>query len=223
MIRVLVADDQVLVRQGFALILGTDAGIDVVGEAGNGVQLLARARQTRPDVVLMDIAGASGFLLKDTAADLIPAVRTVAAGDALLAPAVTRGLIEKYVLRPGARPQHSAPGPALPALTERETGHPRRRRPRTFQRRDRRRVARQLLDREDSREPSADQARRPESGPARGDRLPSRSGHLTSGPAQQIPLQLLRSRSSDWPAREAQHQAVASGRQPAACHRAFML
>ena len=64
MIRVLVADDQVLVRQGFALILGTDAGIDVVGEGGNGVQLLARARQTRPDVVLMDIAGASGFLLR---------------------------------------------------------------------------------------------------------------------------------------------------------------
>lgn len=199
MIRVLVADDQVLVRQGFALILGTDAGIDVVGEAGNGVQLLARARQTRPNVVLMDIqmpemdgieatrhltsspqtagirvlilttfgtdeyvyqalaAGASGFLLKDTAADdLIAAVRTVAAGDALLAPAVTRGLIEKYVLRPGPRPQHSAPGPALPALTERETGHPRRRRPGAVQRRDRRRVARQLLDREDAREPSAD-------------------------------------------------------------------
>ena len=163
MIRVLVADDQVLVRQGFALILGTDSGIDVVGEAGNGVQLLARARQTRPDVVLMDIqmpemdgieatrhltsspqtagirvlilttfgtdeyvyqalaAGASGFLLKDTAADdLIAAVRTVAAGDALLAPAITRGLIEKYVLKPGPRAQHSAPGPALPALTERE-------------------------------------------------------------------------------------------------------
>jgi DNA-binding NarL/FixJ family response regulator len=62
-------------------------------------------------------ARASGFLLKDTAADdLIAAVRTVAAGDALLAPAITRGLIEKYVLRPGPRPA----GPALPALTERE-------------------------------------------------------------------------------------------------------
>ena len=165
MIRVVVADDQVLVRGGFSLILATDPQIEVVAEAGTGIEALAAVRETRPDVVLMDIrmpgmdgieatrhltagadpgatrvlvlttfdadeyvfqalqAGASGFLLKDTPpGDLITAVRTVARGDALLSPAITRRLIESY-LRTGT-PQASgldpAPAAALPELTPRE-------------------------------------------------------------------------------------------------------
>ena len=165
MIRVVVADDQVLVRGGFSLILATDPEIEVVAEAGTGVEALAAVRETRPDVVLMDIrmpgmdgieatrhltagadpgatrvlvlttfdadeyvfqalqAGASGFLLKDTPpGDLITAVRTVARGDALLSPAITRRLIESY-LRAGTPPAPAqVPGQAgaLPELTPRE-------------------------------------------------------------------------------------------------------
>jgi DNA-binding NarL/FixJ family response regulator len=159
-IRLLVVDDQALVRSGFALILGADPGIEVVGQAADGIEALALARRSRPDVVLMDVrmprmdgieatrhlmsgtqaagvrvlvlttfhddeyvydalrAGASGFLLKDTEpAELVAAVRTVAAGESLLAPAVTRRLIERYVVN--AADQRS--GTPLPALTERET------------------------------------------------------------------------------------------------------
>jgi DNA-binding NarL/FixJ family response regulator len=162
-IRVVVADDQALVRSGFALILASDPRIEVVAEAGTGVQALAAVRETRPDVVLMDIrmpdmdgieatrhltagadpgatrvlvlttfdadeyvfqalqAGASGFLLKDTRpADLITAVRTVARGDALLSPAITRRLIESY-LHAGTPPgPPAAPAAALAQLTPRE-------------------------------------------------------------------------------------------------------
>ena len=160
MIRVVVADDQTLVRRGFASILDSIEDIDVVGEASNGVDALALAKRERPDVILMDIrmpqmdgldatkqitndpnlsdtrililttfdldeyvqqaliAGASGFLLKDTEPDeLIHAVRVIASGDALLAPAITRRVIEDYLHR--ARP----PVPdntALDQLTERE-------------------------------------------------------------------------------------------------------
>lgn len=139
-IRVVVADDQALVRAGFRAILQSDGGIEVVGEAGDGEAALDLTRRRRPDVVLMDIemplldgiaatrrivedageprtgvlmlttfdrdqyvydalrAGASGFLLKDVPAeDLIAAVRVVAAGDALIAPGVTRRLIERFV------------------------------------------------------------------------------------------------------------------------------
>jgi DNA-binding NarL/FixJ family response regulator len=138
--RVLVADDQALVRTGFRMILAAD-GINVVGEATNGAEAVAEVRRTRPDVVLMDIrmpeldgltatrriltgapgeprvlilttfdldryvyaalaAGASGFLLKDaTPEHLVAAVRTVRAGDALLAPVITRRLVERFALR----------------------------------------------------------------------------------------------------------------------------
>jgi DNA-binding NarL/FixJ family response regulator len=155
MIRVLLADDQALVRGGFRLILDTEPDMEVVAEAADGEQALAGALEIRPDVVLMDIrmpvldgieatrrlvpqlggtrvvilttfdlddyvvdafrAGASGFLLKTAPpAQLIAAIRTVHAGDGLLAPASTRRLIEQFT-------QPAVPGPKLEALTARES------------------------------------------------------------------------------------------------------
>jgi DNA-binding NarL/FixJ family response regulator len=162
-LRVLVADDQELVRAGFRLILEA-AGFAVVGEAADGAEALALAASERPDVVLMDIrmpvmdglaatrqltapgpgdsehwapkvvilttfdlddyvyealrCGASGFLLKDAPrADLLAAVRVAAAGDALLAPSVTRRLIEAFARRPAT----ASPAPSrLASLTPRE-------------------------------------------------------------------------------------------------------
>ncbi len=156
--RVVVADDQELVRIGFRLILEAEPDITVVAEAGDGEQAVRSAVEFAPDVVLMDIrmptldgieataritaattarvlvlttfdvddyvyralrAGASGFLLKDAQrADLVAAVRVVAAGDALLAPTVTRRLIRDLVLGPG--PVFS-PDRRLAVLTPRET------------------------------------------------------------------------------------------------------
>jgi DNA-binding NarL/FixJ family response regulator len=160
-IRVLLVDDQELMRMGFRMVLGAQDDIDVVGEAGDGREAVALVATARPDVVLMDIrmpemdgleatrhivaadpatrililttfdldeyvfgalrAGASGFLLKDTEPDaLLDAVRVVAAGDALLAPSVTRRLIERFTeqgeVPAAAQPVH--PGVAL--LTDRE-------------------------------------------------------------------------------------------------------
>jgi DNA-binding NarL/FixJ family response regulator len=157
-LRVLVADDQELVRAGFCVILEA-AGFAVAGEAADGAAAVAMAVSEQPDVVLMDIrmpvmdgleatrriladgagapkvvilttfdlddyvyealrAGASGFLLKDSPrADLIAAVRIAAAGDALLAPSVTRRLIEAFARRPAS----AAPAPSrLASLTRRE-------------------------------------------------------------------------------------------------------
>jgi DNA-binding NarL/FixJ family response regulator len=141
-IRVLLADDQSMVRAGFRMILESEPDIEVIGEAANGEQAAASARRLRPDVVLMDIqmpggdglaatrritesadlatrvvilttferdeyvyealqAGASGFLLKNAPPErLIDAVRVVAEGDALLAPSVTRRIIEQFARRP---------------------------------------------------------------------------------------------------------------------------
>jgi DNA-binding NarL/FixJ family response regulator len=162
MIRVLVVDDQAMVRQGFAALLAAQPDLVVVGDAADGVQAVAAARQHAPDVVLMDIrmpvldgieatrrildgapgaarpkvlmlttfdlddyvfealrAGASGFLLKDApAAELVSAVRVVAAGEGLLAPSVTRRLIEEFAARPRATRTHPA---RLATLTPRET------------------------------------------------------------------------------------------------------
>jgi DNA-binding NarL/FixJ family response regulator len=144
-IRVVVADDQELVRSGFVMILDAQPDMAVVGEAADGDEAVAVARRERADVVLMDIrmprvdgiaatrrlagpdvadpvkvvmlttfdldeyvfealrAGASGFLLKDVRRDdLVHAVRVVAAGDALLAPSVTRRLVEDFARRPGS-------------------------------------------------------------------------------------------------------------------------
>ena len=159
MIRVLLADDQALVRTGFRMIVENAADMTVVGEAGDGAEAAAMAAELRPDVVLMDVrmpdvdgveatrricaggtgsarivilttfdldeyvyaalhAGASGFLLKDTlAADLLSAVRVVVRGDAVVAPSVTRRLINRYV---GTLPAPLTPAPGLEALTERE-------------------------------------------------------------------------------------------------------
>lgn len=140
MIRVLLADDQALVRDGFRALIDRDPSMQVVAEAADGVEAVSLARSAHPDVVLMDIrmprvdglaatrqvlalpepprvlvlttfdrndwvyealkAGASGFLLKDVrGSQLTGAIRTVAAGDALLAPSITRRLIEEFVAR----------------------------------------------------------------------------------------------------------------------------
>jgi len=157
-IRVLIADDQALVRGGFHSILAGQGDIEVVGEAEDGRQTVDAVEQLRPDVVLMDIrmpgvdgieatrrivthglptrvlvlttfdvdeyvyeamkAGASGFLLKTAPPrQLAEAVRTIAAGDALLAPSVTRRLVEQFVRRP---PPGTVVPPGLEELTERE-------------------------------------------------------------------------------------------------------
>jgi DNA-binding NarL/FixJ family response regulator len=165
-LRVLIADDQALVRAGFRMILEAQPDIEVVAEADDGDSALRLARRHRPDVVLMDVrmpgldgleatrrllsddeppagagapprvvilttfdldeyvyaalqSGASGFLLKDVSPEhLVGAVRTVAVGDALLSPSITRRLVERYA-RPAATPQVAAD--ALGRLTARET------------------------------------------------------------------------------------------------------
>ena len=160
-IRLLIADDQRLVRTGFRVIIGSAGGIDVIGEAADGVEAIERAVALQPDVVLMDIrmprldglqatrtvlsrtdarvlilttfdsdeyvyealrAGASGFLLKDAPAEqLIAAIRSVAAGDALIDPAVTRRLIGRFTRALRPVPEQDAVVPErLAALTSRE-------------------------------------------------------------------------------------------------------
>ena len=159
-IRVLLVDDENLVRSGFRLILEAESDIEVVGEASNGAEAVEAAAKLDPDVVLMDVqmpgmnglaatqeiaalgrpetcrviilttfeldeyvyaalrAGASGFLLKRApAADLVAGVRVVAAGEALLAPSVTRRLIDHFASQPS--PQDQDPS-LLRSLTERE-------------------------------------------------------------------------------------------------------
>jgi DNA-binding NarL/FixJ family response regulator len=159
-VRVLLVDDDALVRAGLRMILGADATIDVIGEAANGRDALTEASQVQPDVVLMDIrmpdmdgitatahlhqlrqaphvivlttfhlddyvfaalrAGASGFLLKDTApTDIIHAIHTVAGGEAMLSPAVTRTLIERFTNEPTESRRNNAVE-QLTALTDRE-------------------------------------------------------------------------------------------------------
>ena len=160
MIRVLIADDQAMVRAGLGLILRPDADIEIVGEASNGHEAVEGARRLRPDLVLMDVrmprmdgieatrrlmaagaphhphvlvlttfdldeyvydalrAGAGGFMLKDEPPDrLLAGIRIVAAGDALLAPTVTRRLIEEFVRRPTTA---GFAGSRLADLTQRE-------------------------------------------------------------------------------------------------------
>jgi DNA-binding NarL/FixJ family response regulator len=159
MIRILIADDQDLVRTGFRLILQSEPDLDVVGEAADGAETVRLAAQLQPDIVLMDIrmpvldgiaatravlnghptttrvvilttfdldeyvfaalaAGASGFLLKDVkAAALADAIWTVHAGEALLAPSVTKRLIERFIAQ---QPKVSAAPSKVGGLTDRE-------------------------------------------------------------------------------------------------------
>jgi DNA-binding NarL/FixJ family response regulator len=158
MIRVGIADDQELLREGLALIISAQTDLEVVGQAGDGVEAIQLARDVHPDVLLMDVrmplltgvdatrrivaeglptkvlvltmfdldeyvygalrAGASGFLLKDAPrASLVQAVRSVVAGDTLLAPEVTRRLFERFTGAPSAIPTEH---PALDGVTHRE-------------------------------------------------------------------------------------------------------
>lgn len=164
MIRVLLADDHAAVRAGLRMLLESgngdgDADIEVVGEAADGVEAVALAKELRPDVVVMDVrmprkdgiaaaaelrgtadvlvltsygedanvfdalrAGASGFLLKDADAEtLVEAVRTIARGDGLISPAVTRGLIAEFARSRPAYAPISVDGAGLASLTPRET------------------------------------------------------------------------------------------------------
>jgi DNA-binding NarL/FixJ family response regulator len=159
--RILLVDDQPLLRTGFRMILSAESDFVVVGEAGDGATAVEMARRLKPDVILMDIrmpgmdgiqatralagpgvadsmkvlilttfgldeyvveslrAGASGFLLKDAPAeDLVEAIRIVAAGEALLAPSVTRRLLDRLASK--LPPVHENVIPALSELTERE-------------------------------------------------------------------------------------------------------
>jgi len=159
-VRVLIVDDQSLVRAGFRMILDAESEIEVVGEASDGLEAVLAARQMEPDVILMDVrmpnvdgleatrrlldgrdegprililttfdldeyvyealrAGASGFLLKDTPPEqLVEAIMIVARGDALLAPSITRRVIEEFVRRPPASTRKTPP--ELAELTTRE-------------------------------------------------------------------------------------------------------
>jgi DNA-binding NarL/FixJ family response regulator len=161
-IRVLLVDDQPLLRLGFRMVLEAQPDLEVVGEAGNGIQGVSMTRALRPDVVLMDVrmpvldgieatrqivesgsaarilvlttfnldeyvfaalrAGASGFLLKDVPpADLLTGIRAVAAGDAVVSPAVTRRLIDAFAGHlPDPATGRSPKDERLHQLTERE-------------------------------------------------------------------------------------------------------
>jgi DNA-binding NarL/FixJ family response regulator len=155
-VRLLIADDQALVRAGFRMILDAEDDLEVVGEASDGLDAVEQAKRLKPDVVLMDIrmpeldgieatrrlrdqpvrvlmlttfdlneyvyealrAGASGFLLKDVPPEQLAAgIRVVAQGEALLAPSITRRLIQEFA---AAAPTPPAPPPGLDELTARE-------------------------------------------------------------------------------------------------------
>ncbi|HEY3009615.1 MAG TPA: response regulator transcription factor [Micromonosporaceae bacterium] len=158
-VRILLADDQPLLRTGFRMVLGAEDDLDIVGEAGDGVEAVDLARRLLPDVVLMDIrmprmdgvaattaivaarlpvrvlilttfdldeyvvgalrAGASGFLAKDVPAeDLVAAIRTVARGEAIVAPRILQRLLDRFAA--SLPDPNAAPPRALDALTERE-------------------------------------------------------------------------------------------------------
>ena len=212
-VRVLIVDDDDLMRAGLRAVLSSDATVQVVGEAGDGAEAPGAARRLRPDVVLMDIrmpgvdgiaatrdvlaaapetrvvilttfeeddyifgalgAGASGFLLKRTRPeDLIAAVHTIAAGDSLLAPSVTRRVIERMATAPAPVPagRRSAVAHAARARRPRAGGA------RPQQRRDRGRAGDRGVDREDPREADPREARGARPGPGGDRRLRGRVG-----------------------------------------------
>ncbi len=156
-IRVVLVDDQELMRVGFRMVLGAQDDVEIVGEAGNGQEAVALAESQRPDVVLMDVRmpvldgveatkmiterglakvlvmttfdldeyalsalrnGASGFLLKDTpSVQLVAALRSVASGDAVVSPSVTRRLLDRFLGAAGGQLRDAS---VLEVLTERE-------------------------------------------------------------------------------------------------------
>jgi DNA-binding NarL/FixJ family response regulator len=158
-IRVLIVDDQPLLRKGFRMVLDAEDDVEVAGEAADGIEAVSEVHRTRPDVVLMDIrmpnldgveatrqvveatssrvlilttfdldeyvdeglrAGASGFLLKDVPPeDLVAAIRVVASGDAVIAPNVTRRLLDRFASTL-PRAEEETPPAELASLTERE-------------------------------------------------------------------------------------------------------
>lgn len=222
-IRILLADDQALIRGGFAALIGSAADMQVVGEAADGASALDLARSLAPDVVLMDIrmpgmdgisatqmitsdpelrdvkvlvlttfeaddhvlaalrAGASGFLGKGVEPrDLLEGIRVVAAGDALLSPRATRGLIDRYLAQPTLGTPEAV-DPALDVLTERERGGGSGR-PRVVQRRHRQAAVHVAADGQDPRQPVDDQARGSGPSPAGRHRLPERADACWRGP-----------------------------------------
>ena len=218
-IRVELADDQPLVRAGLRVLIADTPDIEVTAEAANGTDAVRLARESRPDVVLMDIrmpgmdgieatqlitagdcparviilttfddddnvyralqAGASGFLVKDMPLeDILAAIRVVAAGDALIAPSVTRRLIRRLRRPPaestetrGYRRHHGA---RTRSADPRRAGH--------VQQRDRRKARHQQRHRQSARRPAARQAPCPRPGATRHHRLPRRSGSATRRP-----------------------------------------
>jgi DNA-binding NarL/FixJ family response regulator len=117
MIQVLIADDQALVRAGFRMILEAESDIDVVGEAVDGAEAVELTRALQPAVVLMDIRMPNLDGLEAPAEQLIAGIRIVAGGEALLAPSITRRVIEQFAQAP---PTVVEPPPALDELTPRE-------------------------------------------------------------------------------------------------------
>ena len=238
-IRVLIADDQSMVRAGFRMLLAGEQDMEVVAEASNGLEAVAKAARFDPTVILMDIrmpeldglqatrrilatdntarililttfgldeyvyealsAGASGFVLKDDPPEqLIEAVRTVAAGDALLSPAITQTRDQ---------PIHPHPSPRAAERTRRahrtRARHPPAHRPRPVQRRDRRGALHQRDDRQDPRHAHPPETRPPRPRPSRRARIPDRArtgshAHLslTGGPQARLPP-FRRSRAQD--------------------------
>ena len=225
-VRVVIADDQALVRAGFRMILDAEDDLDVVGEAADGTEAVELARRLKPDVMLMDIrmpqldgieatrrvvaldgeapvrvlmlttfdlneyvyealrAGASGFLLKDVPPEQLAAgIRVVAQGEALLAPSITKRLIQEFAAAAPATPK---PPRGLDELTARELEVFKLDRARALQRRDRRGADRQRDDRQDARRARADEARAAR--PRAGGRARLRVRDLRAGPAVRLKL-----------------------------------
>ena len=210
-IRVLIADDQSMVRARFRMLLAGEQDMEVVAEASNGLEAVAMAARVNPTVILMDIrmpeldglqatrrilaadntawililttfgldeyiyealsAGASGFVLKDDPPEqLIEAVRTVAAGDALLSPAITKRVINQFTRIPSSRAAERTR-----RAHRTRARHPPAHRPRPVQRRDRRGALHQRDDRQDPRLAHPPETRTPRPRPSRRARIPDRA------------------------------------------------